>query len=155
MTINFGNKWYITGLHFDCSQCCDCCSGPKEGYIWATRQEIKFIADFLKMPENEFRKKYTKRKGLRTTLIENRATKDCIFLQQVNGKKTCVIYQVRPNQCRTWPFWSSNLETPHAWNDTARSCPGINRGKYFSFEKIEELRKQKKWWADEGKQKTD
>ena len=60
---NFGNKWYIAGLHFDCSQCSNCCSGPGEGFIWATKQEIKFIADFLKMPEDKFRKKYTKRKG--------------------------------------------------------------------------------------------
>lgn len=141
---NFGNKWYIAGLHFDCSQCSNCCSGPGEGFIWATKQEIKFIADFLKMPEDKFRKKYTKRKGLRTTLIELPATRDCIFLQKVNKKKICVIYPVRPNQCRTWPFWSSNLDSPRAWNETAITCPGINRGKYYSFEKIEELRKQKK-----------
>jgi len=149
------NKWYVTGLHFDCSQCCNCCSGPGEGYIWTTKYEIKFIADFLKIPEDQFRKTYTKHKGLRTTLIEDRITKDCIFLQQVNGKKTCTIYPVRPNQCRTWPFWSSNLESPNTWNQATNSCPGINRGKYFSLEKIEELRKQKKWWSDEDEQKAD
>jgi hypothetical protein len=25
-------------------------------------------------------------------------------------------------------------------------CPGINRGKFYSFEEIEAIKKQKSWW---------
>lgn len=140
--------WYVAGLHFECTECGECCSGPGEGYIWITKPEIEFVAEFLKMPVGEFRREYLRRVGLRTTIIEHSATKDCIFLRQIEGKKKCVIYPVRPNQCRTWPFWSSNLVNPNEWNTAARKCPGINRGKFYSFEEIQEIKKTHKWWKD-------
>ncbi len=59
-----------------------------------------------------------------------------------------MIYSVRPNQCRTWPFWPSNLKNPGDWNKAAQKCPGINRGKLYSFEEIERIKKAKKWWQD-------
>ncbi len=141
-------KWYIAGLNFGCKQCGKCCSGPGEGYIWVTRPEIKFIADFLKIPVRQLRHKFLKRIGLRTSIIEDAANRDCIFLQNINGQKQCSIYPVRPNQCRTWPFWPENLSTPDAWNRTTEKCSGINRGRVRSFEEIEKIRKQKKWWKN-------
>ena len=141
-------SWYAAGLHFECLGCGGCCSGPGEGYIWATRPEIEIIADFLKMTVGQFRQKYLKRVGLRTTIIEHQTTKDCIFLQAGAGGKQCVIYSVRPSQCRSWPFWAGNLASPGAWNKAAQKCPGINRGRLYSLEEIEEIKRIKKWWRD-------
>jgi len=138
--------WYIGGLHFECLCCGKCCSGPDGGYIWVTRPEIKIIADFLKIEPEQLRQKYLKRVGLRTTVIEQPLTKDCMFLQEANGQKKCVIYPVRPSQCRLWPFWSSNLTSPNAWNKAAQKCSGINRGRFYSFEEIGKIGKDKKWW---------
>ena len=138
--------WYVGGLHFECQQCGRCCSGPSAGYIWVTRPEIKIIADFLKISEEQVRQEYLKRVGLRTTIIEHPLTKDCMFLQEANGPKKCMIYPVRPSQCRSWPFWPENLANPNAWNKAAQKCPGINRGRCYSFEEIEKIRKRKKWW---------
>ncbi|NIP23454.1 MAG: YkgJ family cysteine cluster protein [Phycisphaerae bacterium] len=140
--------WYVAGLHFECMECGGCCAGPGEGYIWVTRPEINIIADYLKVPPGEFRRKFLKRDGLRTTIIENQETKDCIFLREVNGKRGCEIYPVRPSQCRIWPFWSSNLASPNSWNKAAQRCGGINRGRYYSFEEIREIKSRKKWWQD-------
>ena len=83
---------------------------------------------------------------MRTSIIENPVTKDCIFLQKNGGKKICRIYPVRPNQCRRWPFWSENLASANKWNEAAQKCNGINKGKLYSFEEIEKIRKSKKWW---------
>lgn len=143
------NPWYIGGLHFECAQCGRCCSGPGEGYIWVTRLEIQFIADFLKIPAGEFRRKYLKRVGMRLSIIEDRNTKDCIFLERINGEKKCRIYPVRPNQCRTWPFWSSNLTSRNGWNEATRRCDGINRGRLYSFQEIEKIRKSK-WYQNDN-----
>jgi Fe-S-cluster containining protein len=142
------NPWYVGGLNFECMACGRCCSGPAEGYIWVSKPEVKLIADFLKISEAELRKKYLKRDGLRTTIIEEPTTKDCIFLQNNQGAKRCLIYPVRPSQCRSWPFWANNLTSADSWNRAAERCPGINRGRHYSFEKIEETKKQKKWWSE-------
>ena len=139
--------WYGAGLHFECQQCGNCCSGPATGFIWVTSAEIKLIADFLKITTDELRRKFLKRVGLRTTIIEQPVTKDCIFLQKIDGQKRCMIYPVRPNQCRTWPFWTENLAGEDAWNKATQKCPGINHGRCYSFEEIEKIRKQK-WWQN-------
>ena len=134
-------KWYRAGLAFDCTQCGGCCSGPP-GYVWATKKEIKAIAEFLGREDDRLPKTHLRRVGFRHSLTE-RANGDCIFLRRDGGKIMCDIYPVRPLQCRTWPFWSSNLTSSDAWNRAGQACPGINRGKPHSFETIENNRKKK------------
>jgi len=104
---------------------------------------MKLVADFLKISVEQLREKYLKRIGLRTTIIEQAGTKDCIFLQNEAGPKKCMIYPVRPSQCRVWPFWSENLASTNTWNKAAQKCPGVNRGRHYSFEEIERIRKKK------------
>jgi Fe-S-cluster containining protein len=140
--------WYVGGLNFECMQCGACCAGPGEGYIWVTSPEVKLIADFLKISVEQLREKYLKRVGLRTTIIEQAGTKNCVFLQRINDKRRCLIYPVRPSQCRAWPFWPDNLATPAAWNNAAQKCSGINRGKFYSFEEIQKIKKAKQWWKN-------
>ncbi len=136
--------WYSCGLSFECLGCGNCCAGPDEGYIWIRRGEIESAAAFLKMSEGAFRKKFLRRIGLRHSLIEHPATKDCIFLTDLGGgKRGCAIYPVRPTQCRTWPFWTENLRSPDTWNTAGLKCPGINRGPVFPIEDIEQRRTQK------------
>jgi Fe-S-cluster containining protein len=132
--------WYAAGLHFECMLCGRCCYGPSQGYIWVTRPEIKFIADFLKIEPNQLRQKYLRRVGFRTTIIEQPATKDCVFLREINGQKGCAIYPVRPSQCREQPFWLGNLANTDDWNRAVQKCSGINRGRLYSFEEIEKIR---------------
>lgn len=145
--------WYVGGLHFECLQCGVCCSGPESGYIWVTKPEVQLIADYLKITTAELTKKYLKRRGLRTTIIEQPLSRDCIFLQNTKGLKRCAIYPVRPSQCRTWPFWPDNLTGPEAWNFAAGKCPGVNRGKLYSLDEIESFKKQKRWWINAGQLK--
>ena len=130
--------WYIAGLHFECAQCCGCCCGPDEGYVWATKREVELMAEHLDMTVKQFREKYTRKIGTRTSLLEKPENKDCVFITEKGGQKICSIYPVRPNQCRTWPFWKANLTTADAWNHTASKCPGINRGRLYTFEEINE-----------------
>ena len=141
-------KWYAAGLHFECVVCGQCCAGPGEGFIWVTRPEIELIAEHLKLTADELREKYLRRIGLRTSIIEEPVSKDCIFLRTVGGTKQCAIYSVRPSQCRTWPFWSENLSDPDAWNRAAMRCPGINRGRRYTCEEIERIRKNRRWWEN-------
>jgi Fe-S-cluster containining protein len=148
LTTKTKGPWYVGGLHFGCAHCGRCCSGPGEGYIWVTRREIELIADYLRIPITRLRSDYLKRVGLRLSIVEDVATKDCIFLTRIDGERKCRIYPVRPNQCRTWPFWPSNLTNTNVWNEAARRCAGVDRGRLYSFEEIEKIRKSKKWWQN-------
>ena len=48
----------------------------------------------------------------------------------------CTIYPVRPRQCRTWPFWESNVVTPEEWQRTCEICPGSGKGELIPVEEI-------------------
>ncbi len=126
--------WYMAGLAFECLECGQCCAGPDEGYVWVTEEEIQTLAKSLRLGEKAFRARYVRTIGRRQSLVEKKQGNDCIFLE--NGK--CTIYAVRPMQCRTWPFWPSNVASPEDWSYAAQRCLGINRGRLFSPAEIRE-----------------
>ena len=141
MRIFTRSPWYIGGLAFECQQCGRCCAGPEEGYVWVRDEEIAAIAAFLGIGADEIRKKYVRREGWRQTIIEDPATRDCMFLQTgSDGQRGCAIYPVRPTQCRTWPFWATNLAEPEMWAQAGQRCRGVNCGKLIPFNEIESRR---------------
>ena len=134
-------RWYASGLAFECQQCGRCCAGPEEGYVWVTDREIVAIAAHLHLPEEEMRERYVRKIARRLSLKESPANNDCIFLCDNGlGGRGCAIYAVRPRQCRTWPFWPTNLATPDAWAMAQERCCGINRGPLHALDEIETKR---------------
>jgi len=145
-------EWYRDGLTFTCTQCGNCCTGPP-GFVWASIDEQHAIAKRLKLSLEAFREQYAHRIGKRWTLNEvyNDQVEgyDCVFLvrDSQTGKAGCSIYEDRPSQCRTWPFWPENLESKTAWRRVARSCPGVQRGladegTFYPIEQIRIIRDQ-------------
>ena len=128
--------WYAGGLRFKCTGCGDCCTGGP-GYVWVNQQEIDALARRLQMTPEAFEKQYVTRIGIRRSLKELRYRGyDCVFLHPETRR--CTVYEDRPRQCRTWPFWDSNLKSPEAWEATCEACPGAGKGKLYSIELIEE-----------------
>ncbi|NBV45122.1 MAG: YkgJ family cysteine cluster protein [Planctomycetia bacterium] len=126
--------WYADGLRFSCTQCGDCCTGG-EGYVWVNQEEIDACARRLGMPVAEFETLHVRRVGIRRSLRE-RPGGDCVLLDAITRR--CTVYSERPRQCRTWPFWDSNLRTPEDWAEAAAACPGCNRGQLVPLESIRE-----------------
>ncbi len=124
--------WYRGGLRFACIGCGDCCTG-EPGYVWVNRAEIKGMAAAMGLQVEEFERRCVRTVGIRKSLIE-RPGGDCILLDP--HSRRCQVYLLRPRQCRTWPFWPSNLASPAAWQETCRRCPGCNRGGTVPLEKI-------------------
>lgn len=121
------SPWYAAGLQFTCTQCGRCCGGPP-GYIWVSDEEILALAAELKLDEPTFRSRHTRRAGRRTSLHELK-NGDCEFLRrEPGGKAYCGVYGARPLQCRTWPFWASNLDSQKDWKLAGVTCPGMNHG---------------------------
>lgn len=121
-----------TGLRFSCTMCGNCCSGP-EGYVLVTDEEIAALARRLGMSVAEFTKKHTHVTSEGRSLKEKRSEKglDCEFLDRetIPGKAVCGVYEDRPLQCRTWPFWPSVVKSRQTWERAKRVCPGIDKGK--------------------------
>jgi Fe-S-cluster containining protein len=102
--------------------------------VWINQAEIRALAATVGMTVPKFQKKYIRRVGIRRSLIELPGG-DCVFFD--SRTRTCRVYAVRPRQCRTWPFWESNLRSSEAWQEMANHCPGANCGPLVSLEAIQ------------------
>ena len=130
-------RWYSQGLRFECTQCGNCCTGAP-GFVWVTEEEIAAIAGMLGEPDiARFEKLFVRQVKDRKSLVEF-PNGDCVFFD--NQRRTCRVYSERPRQCRTWPFWDSNLKTPEAWKQTCEICPGSSQGKLYDITQIEKMR---------------
>jgi Fe-S-cluster containining protein len=130
--------WYQGGLRFECTQCGNCCSGPTTGYVWVDEDEIHRMAVAFGMGDDlpAFERKFVRRVGTRKSLVEY-SDGDCIFLDPKT--RGCMLYDARPRQCRSWPFWDSNLSSPKSWARAATGCPGCNQGRLYSLSEIGRL----------------
>ena len=122
--------WYNEGLRFECTKCGQCCCG-EPGYVWVSMKEIKQIANYLNISKKQFLAKYVRKVHDYLSLIEKN-NGDCIFFD-----KGCQIYKYRPLQCKSFPFWKGNLTSKEIWDNVATTCPGMNNGKLFTKEEIE------------------
>ena len=169
--------WYAGGLNFTCTACGDCCTGGP-GYVWVTAEEVRRLAEHLKLTPEQTLERYCRKVHGRLSFKERRMPNgdhDCVFLQELppepaaaksgkdgNGPKElapgdpiprrrrgCSIYAVRPLQCRTWPFWPENVSDRESWDRAARKCHGMNHGRrHFDREQVEALRDATEWPAD-------
>lgn len=128
--------WYKDGLRFQCTGCGDCCTGAP-GFVWVNKEEIEALAAKVGLEPDEFESNYVREIGVRKSLNEFE-NGDCVFLDGATRK--CRVYEARPRQCRTWPFWDSNVGTPEAWAETCQVCPGSGTGKLYQLEQIESQR---------------
>ncbi len=110
---------------FDPSKCESCggrCCTGESGYIYLSQDEILNIASLLQLEPRSFVEKYLFKKGykysIKEVVYEN--SHDCIFYDRtING---CSIYEARPTQCRTFPFWDYFQQRV---DELKQECPGI------------------------------
>jgi Fe-S-cluster containining protein len=129
------SPWYKDGLSFTCTQCGNCCTGAP-GVVWVTDEELAEMAAVRGEPIEKLRREHTRVIDGRVSLTE-RANGDCTFFEAQT--RHCTVYNARPAQCRTWPFWNSNLESRETWKETQEGCPGAGHGTFFPLEEIERL----------------
>jgi len=103
--------------------------------VWVNQAEIDAMAARIGVTPADFEQRYVKRVGVRRSLTE-RPNGDCVLLDEKTRK--CTAYEERPRQCKTWPFWDSNIRSPEAWAEAAEACPGCNEGNLVPLEQIVE-----------------
>ena len=99
-----------------------CCTG-ESGYIYVTKSEIENIALLLEMDVREFVNKYLFKKMYKYSIKEkkNGDSHECIFYDAT--KNGCTIYDARPLQCKTFPFWDYYKTRI---GELKLECPGIS-----------------------------
>lgn len=124
--------WWREGLRFSCANCGRCC-GTYPGTVCFTDEERDGMAAHIGVEPEEFDRLYVWRKyGVRS--LRERSNYDCVLIDAETKK--CTVYDVRPTQCRTFPFWEDVIENKDAWETYASFCPGMNRGDLHSADEI-------------------
>ena len=105
-----------------CSSCEGRCCTGESGYIYVTVAEITKISELLNLSVNDFGVKYLFKKGYKYSIkeVQHEESYECVFYdRKSNG---CKIYEARPSQCITFPFWDyfkTNVV------ELKEECPGI------------------------------
>ncbi len=132
-------KFYSDGIHFECQDCGKCCLSRNEyAYVYLTAYDRRRLSDFLNITTREFTINFTdKTDGY---LHLKYPDKDCLFLE--DGR--CGVYEARPRQCRSWPFWPENMKKKVWEKEVAPYCKGVGKGKLYTAGDIETLVKKER-----------
>ena len=129
-----GKRFYKDGIRFTCRGDGKCClTRGGYGHVYLSFNDRRRLAAHLKLSLAQFTARYTVREdGLVELKYEDR---DCPFLKE----NRCVVYEARPRQCRTWPFWPENMDSDVWEREVASYCPGADSGRLFTAEEIEDI----------------
>ena len=125
--------WWSEGVRFECQGTGRCCvSREGYGYVYLTLADRQRLARHFKVPTREFTRRYCAKTGGHFHLKD--VAGPCRYLEGTR----CGVYEARPTQCRTWPFWPENMR-PKAWTGVATFCPGIGKGRLYPAAEIRGL----------------
>lgn len=117
-------------FRFECQRgCTNCCT--QSGHVYLTEEDIDRIAAHLELDRETFEKRYVYRTRQQARLTVPRAH-SCHFLLP-DG---CGIHEVKPLQCRVFPYWPENVTGRTAWKALRRYCPGVGVGPLVEIEAV-------------------
>lgn len=109
------------------SKACESCEGNccigESGYIWINKIESEKLAEHLNIKLDVLKEKYLRKVGYKYSIKEIKLSENnyaCIFFDL--EKKQCSIYESRPIQCRTFPFWDYYKNRV---SEVKEECPAI------------------------------
>lgn len=130
--------WWHDGVRFACQGSGRCCvSRGAYGWVYLTLEDRQRLARALGIPTRQFTRQYCEKTDGLFHLRESGP--DCMFLVD----RRCSVYEARPTQCRTWPFWPENMSA-RGWTAVAADCPGIGKGEVVPRETIERILREQR-----------
>ena len=115
--------WWAEGVRFTCQPDCGRCCDEPGGIVYLSRNDVERLAQHANLTVPEYLKKdCTTTLDGRYVLRSNQSDGICIDLDE---NKQCTIYEVRPQQCKAFPWWSENLRSQRSWKQVKASCPGL------------------------------
>ncbi len=138
MSIKNSKKY--SGYRFQCQGSGKCCvSRDRYGYVYLSLPDRRRMAAHLKLKTQEFTRRYCSKTDGWFHLKD--FVGPCTFLRD----KRCTIYEARPTQCRTWPFWPENMNAKVWSTDIASFCPGVGKGPELPPETVHQQVKESSW----------
>jgi Fe-S-cluster containining protein len=136
-----GEKFYADGLFFSCHGCSSCCRGAP-GFVFLSVSDVKRLLARLSIDFPAFFRKYCitvdTGMGIAISLAEKTGkeadSQDCVFWDESG----CAVYEGRPIQCSTYPFWASIMNDRASWLGEGAECSGIGSGEWRDKSYIEE-----------------
>jgi Fe-S-cluster containining protein len=133
--------FYAQGLRFSCIRCSSCCR-YESGFVFLSRNDAEVLAEKLKMEYTAFVETFCRwvpaSEGALQLSLKEKANFDCVFWDE-----GCTVYDCRPLQCRSFPFWESIMRSEMVWKGL--DCPGKDRGTFHGPDEIERyLEKRRK-----------
>lgn len=115
------------GYEFDSNKCDECggkCCTGESGYIWISEDEIRSLGEYLGYKTELIKEIFLEKFGNRYSIKEKpyKGGFACIFFDEKN--KNCSIYEYRPNQCRSFPFWEHFKRN---FKELERECIGVKQ----------------------------
>lgn len=105
---------------FECAKCGTCCSVP--GYVFLNIKEAQIIAKLLNISYETFFEKHMRKEG-HQHVLQTPYAGGCTFWKD----KKCTIYEARPSQCRTFPYWKELTGEHKEWKEIEKFCHGAKR----------------------------
>jgi Fe-S-cluster containining protein len=103
---------------FTCTRCGSCCK--EEGFVFFTSVEIDKASELLGIGRKDFISRFLIKNG-GTYAHEVRKGGQCVFLKG----SVCDLQSVKPEQCRTFPFWDEYIGKDGELINFDRPCRGI------------------------------
>uniref|UniRef100_A0A7S4MC41 YkgJ family cysteine cluster protein n=1 Tax=Odontella aurita TaxID=265563 RepID=A0A7S4MC41_9STRA len=146
-------------LPFECTGCGKCCK--TRGDVYLSPSETRSAAALLGLSIGDFKRRYVAEEEVTaamsldplepggetgwTVLRHREGDGSCVFLGEDN---MCGIYEARPLQCSTYPFWPRIMASRELWNEEVRLVgEGPSEGKEVEEEGTA---KGRYWTAEEG-----
>jgi len=107
-------------FRFDCHRCGHCCR-IGHGQVWMEPQDVAPMAAAVGVSEEAFLEFQVRTVDGRLSLREQ-PDGACVLLE---GGNSCRAYDVRPAQCRSFPYWPAVLDSAASLAAASLYCPGI------------------------------
>jgi hypothetical protein len=116
---------YEFNYYFDNGACAACggnCCRGLGGYVWISLAELERMAAARRMAAALFARQFVRQAADGRLSLQERVINGehlCCFFDRI--VRCCTIYESRPEQCRSFPFWD---RFKNDCQELLRECPG-------------------------------